>query len=107
MPILFWLLVGHMICDFPLQGDFLAKGKNHKKPIPGFAWQIILFSHALIHAGMVALVTGSLFLAGLELVLHMFIDFLKCEEKFGFVTDQALHYGCKILYVALMYFSMA
>ena len=107
MPILLWLCVGHVLCDFPLQGQFLADGKNHRNPIPGFAWQIMLFSHALIHAGMVSLVTGSLFLGMLELVLHMFIDFLKCEEKFGFATDQALHYGCKVLYVILMYFSIA
>jgi len=107
MPILFWLIVGHEICDFPLQGEFLSKGKNHKNPIPGYSWQIMLLSHALIHAGMVGLVTGSLFLAMLELVLHMFIDFLKCDGRFGFTTDQALHYGCKVLYVILMYFSIA
>ena len=107
MPILLWLCVGHAICDFPLQDDFLSKGKNHRQPISGFAWQIMLFSHALIHAGMVSLVTGSLFLGMLELILHMFIDFLKCEGRFRFATDQALHYGCKVLYVILMYFSIA
>lgn len=106
MPIIFWLLVGHALCDYPLQGEFLAKGKNHKKPILGFSWVIILFNHALIHAGAVALITGSLFLAMLELILHMFIDFLKSDERIGFRADQILHYTCKVLYVVLMYFSL-
>jgi hypothetical protein len=107
MPILFWLFVGHALCDYPLQGKFLAKGKNHKNPISGFSTLLILFNHAIIHAGMVAIITRSFFLAMLELVLHMFIDFLKCDERVGFKTDQALHYGCKVLYVVLMYFSIA
>ena len=107
MPILFWLFVGHAVCDYPLQGEFLAKGKNHRNPIPGFSWKIILFNHALIHAGMVALITGSLYLAILELVLHMFTDFLKCNENIGFRTDQLIHLSYKVLYVILMYFSIS
>jgi hypothetical protein len=106
MPILFWLFVGHAVCDFPFQGSFLATGKNHRAPFPEYHWSWILFSHALIHAGMVAFVTGSFYLAMLELVLHMFIDFLKSNGNTCFRTDQILHYLCKVLYVVLMYFSL-
>ena len=106
MPILFWLFVGHALCDYPLQGQWLAEGKNHIKPIIGYPWWIMLFMHALIHAGAVALITGNLFLAILELVLHMFIDFMKSNGNIGFKTDQALHLLCKVLYIVLMYFSV-
>ena len=36
--ILFWLMVGHALADYPLQGDFLAKAKNRTAPIPGVPW---------------------------------------------------------------------
>lgn len=106
MLILFWLLVGHAVCDFPLQGNFLSKAKNHTMPIPGISWIYGLFMHALIHAGMVAMITGSGFLAGIELVIHMFTDFLKCHGAISFKTDQIIHILCKVLYVGLMYFSL-
>lgn len=35
MELLFILIAGHALADYPLQGDFLAKGKNHKAPIAG------------------------------------------------------------------------
>jgi len=28
------LFAGHALCDYPLQGNFLAKGKNHRNPHP-------------------------------------------------------------------------
>ena len=106
MTMLFWLVFGHVLGDFSLQNDFLAKGKNHKNPIPGFSWIWILFSHAMIHAGMVALITGNVFLGMLELVLHMFTDFLKCNGNIDFRTDQIIHYSCKALYVVLLYLAV-
>ena len=42
------LLAVHYIADFPLQGDFLANAKNHRKPIPGVPWYQALFAHAVI-----------------------------------------------------------
>lgn len=32
------LLAGHALCDYPLQGDFLAKAKNRAAPLPGVPW---------------------------------------------------------------------
>jgi hypothetical protein len=32
------LLVDHALADYPLQGDFLARAKNHTAPIPGISW---------------------------------------------------------------------
>ncbi len=58
---LFFLLCGvHAACDYPLQGDFLAKAKNHTAPLPGVPWFIGgLMPHALIHGIGVMLATGS------------------------------------------------
>jgi hypothetical protein len=95
------LLLGHAVCDFPLQGDFLARGKNHEAPIPGVPWWICLAAHALIHGGAVALVTGSLPLGGAEFVVHMAVDYGKCAGWFDFKTDQLLHVICKAVWAML------
>ena len=50
---LFVLVVAHFLCDFPLQGDFLAKAKNPEAPLPGVPWQWAMLAHAAIHAGAV------------------------------------------------------
>lgn len=102
MTVLFWLLVAHAVCDYPLQGDFLARAKNHRQPIPGVPWGLALATHALIHAGGVALVTGSVALGLAEFVLHVAIDFLKCDERTTLAWDQAYHLACKVLWVLLL-----
>lgn len=106
MPILFLLFFGHALADYPLQGEFLAKGKNHRNPIAGYPWWIMWFMHSLIHAGFVALITGSFFLGMVELAAHMFIDFLKCDGRIGFKTDQFLHLFCKFVYVIALFFGV-
>jgi hypothetical protein len=85
------LVAGHFLCDFPLQGDFLAKAKNHTQPIAGVPWQWALAAHSAIHAGSVLLITGSLWLAAGQFALHALTDMAKCAGKIGFSTDQALH----------------
>lgn len=99
--LLFLLLAGHALCDYPLQGDFLAKGKNHKLPFPGMAaWQILL-AHCLIHCGMVLLVTGSVWLALAELLIHYATDYAKCDGRISFNQDQAIHYMCKLAWAVI------
>lgn len=95
------LLVGHGVCDYPLQGDFLARGKNHTAPIPGVPWYQCLVWHAVIHGGSVALITGRWELGVAEFGVHMFIDYSKCAGRIGFNGDQALHVMCKAAWVAL------
>lgn len=102
MRLLLLLLAGHALCDYPLQGDFLARGKNHKAPFPGYAsWQLLL-AHCLIHMGMVLLITGSVWLALAELVIHTVTDWAKCDGRINFNQDQAIHYGCKVLWALVM-----
>ena len=89
----------HALCDYPLQGDFLARGKNYTNPIPGIPWWQCMAAHALIQAGGVALATGSLALGIAEFVTHFIIDHVKCAGLIGFNEDQALHMETKIIWV--------
>lgn len=100
-PLLFALLVVHAIADYPLQGDFLAKAKNHANPIPGVPWWQAMGAHAVIHGGGVLLVTGSTSLAMAEILMHAAIDYLKCEGEIGYNADQALHIVCKVAWAAM------
>lgn len=102
MTLLFWLLVAHALADYPLQGDFLARAKNHVTPIPGVPWYQALGAHALIHAGAVAFLTHSLTLGLLEFIAHVAIDYAKCDGRTTLNQDQALHVGCKVLWIALL-----
>lgn len=95
------LFAAHALCDYPLQGDFLARGKNRLSPLPGVPWYQCLFAHALIHAGAVMLITGSVWMGIAEFAIHSITDDLKCDGRFGFNTDQAIHYACKILWATL------
>ena len=92
---LFLLLgFGHMLADFPLQGDFLAKAKNHKSPVPGTPWAYALFAHAAICGGFVGSTvfayTGDLADAlgsGIfETFVHFITDFNKNDGRDGTIT---------------------
>ena len=115
MTLLFWLLVGHAVADYPLQSDFIAKAKNRHNPMgfipagqtPQVHWPFVLCAHAATHAGAVALVTGSVFLGVLEFVAHTIIDFAKCENWTSIYSDQALHVGCKLLWIWLIWWGAA
>ena len=104
--ILLLLLAGHALCDYPLQGEYLALGKNRHTSIgsqeKGTLWIHLLTAHSLIHAGMVTLITGSTVLGLAELVIHWITDWAKCEGKIGLHTDQAIHIGCKVLWLILL-----
>lgn len=95
------LLVAHAVCDYPLQGDFLARAKNHTAPIPGVPWPWAMGAHAAIHGGAVAGLTGSLALGGCEFVAHWTIDQCKCEGWLRFSSDQVAHIVCKAAWVTV------
>ncbi len=95
------LLAAHAVCDYPLQGDYLAKTKSPWISGNGLVWIHSLTAHAMIHAGAVLMVTGSVALALAEFVLHWLIDLGKCAGKYGYHTDQAMHIACKLLWFAI------
>jgi hypothetical protein len=105
--VFFALCIGHALADFPLQGEFLAIGKNRRFLLalgdpsrPANIWFVCMAAHCLIHAGFVWLITGSPLVAAVEFALHWGIDSAKCAGKTTFNQDQILHVVCKIGYVA-------
>lgn len=114
----FSLIASHAICDFALQSDAMAKGKNrHNRttPPPGAkyqpSWMHWLSAHATIHGTGVALALAACGRADLwwlgigEAIAHATIDFHKCDNRIGMNTDQALHYACKGLWIAIAWLS--
>lgn len=101
LKLVFMLVAAHALCDFPLQGDYLSRGKNHKAPLPGTPWFLLLMMHALIHGGAVTLITGSLWLGLAETAVHAATDYAKCDGRIGYVTDQGIHVAFKILLAVL------
>lgn len=96
------LMVGHAVADYALQNDFMASAKNHTTELGKVYWKWVLPSHGLIHAGFVYLFAGSLVLAIAEFVIHSITDYLKCDSRISFNTDQWIHVGCKVLWVVLI-----
>ena len=104
LEILALMLIGHAISDYPLQGEWLAKAKDHVHPLISgeMIWPGALASHAGIHAGAIIVATGSWTLAMLEFVAHATIDYAKCGGYLSFNQDQILHVICKILWLLLL-----
>lgn len=107
----FAMFIGHALADYPLQGAFLASGKNRNgdasiffggSAVPKGLWIHALTAHSLIQAGFVWVITGSAALALAEFIIHWIIDFVRCEEWISFTMDQVLHYLCKVVYAALL-----
>jgi hypothetical protein len=102
VAMLFGLVVGHFVMDFPLQGNAVALQKS---PRPGardeglakaVPWPYWMTAHALMHGGTVMLVTGSCALGLLETAAHWVTDVAKCMGKIGIHADQAVHIACKL-----------
>lgn len=106
--VVFFLLVGcHFLADFPLQGEFLAKGKNRHIGMPGTPWDVCLLAHGSIHGLFVGLVTQSILLGMLEVIAHCVIDYIKCEKLISFRGDQLYHIWCKIAWTVLLELSLS
>ena len=104
--ILFLLIAGHFIADYPLQTEAIALGKNRNIDPNRFGvnWQYWLLSHAFLHGTFVAIITGEVWLGIAETIAHSLIDFGKCENKYNIHVDQMLHIICKqIWFIALVY----
>ena len=101
---LLWMLIGHALCDYPLQGDWLSKAKNQTlQLVEGEDISVgAMICHAGIHAGAVKLATGSWILAMFEFGTHGLIDLGKCEGNYGYNTDQMMHVACKVAWWLLL-----
>lgn len=96
MDIFLTLLAVHFLCDFPLQGDFMAINKVKKNFKD---WWVVLSAHCFIHGLGVMLVlwlydydkgvaiSSMVFM----IVSHFLIDLLKNNNQITFKVDQLLH----------------
>lgn len=94
----FLLLCGHALGDFGLQSDWVAAHKHPRYP----EWRWVMAAHCLIHAGIVALITGSVWLGVSELFAHWALDVAKCDGDMSFNQDQLGHVLCKVVWAVLV-----
>ena len=93
--LLFLLIFGHCIADFVLQSRAMGKAKNSTTN-PKEIWIPVMTIHCIIHAGMVFIITGKLWLALYQFAVHFIIDDFKCRGKLAdgdnaLAKDQILH----------------
>lgn len=105
--LLLLLFAGHALADFPLQGDFLAQGKNRHTALGKVWWLYALTAHAAIHGGVVILLTGSAWLGLAEFVCHWIVDLVKCEDSITLAEDQIFHIICKVLWWSVIMYTTA
>lgn len=98
------LFAVHGLADYPLQGDWLAKAKNHTLSPAGteVIWPIALALHGSIHGLFVLVITGNEYLALAETVLHCAIDHAKCGGRISYNQDQVAHLLCKLIWLMIM-----
>lgn len=101
LEMLILLVSAHALADYALQGDFMAKAKNHTTPISGVPFYQPLLAHSAIHAGFVLVITGSVVLAVAEFVIHTITDWVKCDGRISYNIDQAIHIACKVLWAMI------
>ena len=107
LMVIFLLIAAHAAFDYALQGDTVALNKNPnantalQKHVPWYYW---LGSHALMHGGAVALITGSAWLGLAETAAHFAIDYGKCLGKYSIHIDQLLHVVCKVTWLIVWCF---
>jgi hypothetical protein len=99
MYVLLLLIFGHALGDYSFQSEYMAlsKNRNHAMGANG-VWLHCLTMHAVIHGGIVGIITHSASLGIAEFLAHFAIDFFKCEKKYGYHTDQIIHIACKFLW---------
>jgi len=106
---LFLLLAGHALADFVLQPEAMGRGKNRNNIIHSDTqslfphWSYWMTGHAMIHGGIVFLVTDNVVLGLVEVLTHWAVDFLKCERFLSLHQDQAIHIALKVVYAGYVF----
>jgi Protein of unknown function (DUF3307). len=105
MNLLLQLIAWHFICDYVLQTDAIATGKNLKlnKAQYGVDWYYWMTAHAITHSLAVYYLTFDIRLTIFELLAHWWIDYRKCLGKINLHTDQSLHILCKLSYAYVIF----
>jgi len=110
---LFLLIAGHALADYPLQNEAMATCKDRHARLPlqkSVPWYYWLTAHALVHGFVVAVIvagwTGNhdlgVMLGLMEFAAHWVIDVSKCEGYTNIHIDQGLHIVCKVIWWQLI-----
>lgn len=99
------LLAIHLVADYPLQTDFVAKFRCPSASLPAVPWYYVMAGHAATHGLGVGLAVGSVWVGCLETAAHFAIDVLKCAGLTNIHVDQTLHVLCKVAWVALVFYT--
>ena len=82
----------HLVGDYVLQSDFIAKTKGQN-------WYH-LFVHCFLYCLPFYIVFGSTWQLLFIFVTHLLVDQLKAKfNKINYVTDQLLHYIAMLVYL--------
>lgn len=115
LTLFFLLVAGHMVADFALQTEWVARYKNRRTDGGKFpdefgrletVWPWLLTAHSFHHGLMVFIITQKIWLGLLETAIHWIIDFCKTEKWYGFHMDQLFHISCKVLWIVLLYYKI-
>lgn len=79
----------HLVGDYVLQSDWIAKEKIHD--------MYILLVHCALYCLPFYLVYGFTIQLAVLFIMHVIIDLLKCMNKIDIVKDQVCHYALAIL----------
>ena len=86
------LVMCHMIGDYVLQTDFLAKTKGEN-------WYHLIV-HSVLYSVPFFIVFGNVEVTIFIIISHIIIDAVKARFKaINYVTDQILHYIIALLYL--------
>lgn len=111
--LLLLLAGGHAVADYGMQSAYMAENKVPSDRNPD--WFVTLGAHCLIHAVVVGVIAFAFLgvagrdplplaalLSWAEFAAHFAIDHSKGLGRFSYRTDQALHYGCKLVWAAVI-----
>lgn len=91
--LIYYILMAHMIGDYVLQTDFLAKTKGENW------WHMI--AHCITYTLPFAILISPDWKIFFLFASHMVIDTLKARAKvIDYFEDQALHIACLVVYFA-------
>lgn len=86
------LILCHLLGDYVLQIDYIAKSKGTNL--------YHLFVHCALYCVPFAIVFGIDYRLGIVFVSHIVVDVLKARyKKINYTTDQILHYLMLMVYI--------
>lgn len=119
MDLVIMLVFSHYLCDFALQSSTMAKMKSKVDDIGQkefnngmwrgqkyqLTWYYWLTAHAIIHGGVVYLLTGYVVLFWITMLTHFMIDYLKTNKLTNIHQDQGMHHAVILLEVLIVLWS--